>query len=347
MRRILVITVLFLLLSVSSLEARTGIDDKPTPAHRLDGIIIHSHPPIRNPEDLRKALSKTHYLVRSGGEIQLGRKEDEVIGHIRHRFDSRSLAVSVEGEFGQGRPGKNPAVQMEMPGPQKYSLMRTLFTLMDRYDIPLSQVERHTDYNRDTSCPGLNFPYFQLLYDMSKQMLRDRGNPLLEDICRDRGISVPIENARLVVEKSRRRLDLYAGKILLKSYRIGLSRNSAGDKERRGDRKTPVGTFRICEKYPMRAWMEITYPTPAHAKKGLEKGIISRKEHDEAVDAWNRGGIPRHNTALGYDIGFHAGGFAYGKMPDQFTAGCIGLEDPEAFEVFRHVPIGAVVIIRE
>jgi hypothetical protein len=140
---------------------------------------------------------------------------------------------------------------------------------------------------------------------------------------------------------------LYSGDVLLKTYKIGLSNQPKGDKLRRGDRRTPVGTFYISEKFPMRAWMEINYPSSRHAKIGLEKNIIDKTIYERIVACEKTGNIPLHDTPMGDDVGFHAGGFPYGRMRIDYTAGCIGFEDPEAFEVFFAVPVGTKVIIKE
>src|SRR5574338_321200 len=57
-----------------------------------------------------------------------------------------------------------------------------------------------------------------------------------------------IENPRLVVKKSGRKLEVFDGEKLLKTYKIVLGFTPAGDKEREGDGKTPLGEFYVFTK---------------------------------------------------------------------------------------------------
>lgn len=317
-----------------------------------DGIVLHSYDcgasgDVKTPKEYGCALKNYHYLVTRDGRIIPGKPEEEILPHIGGKFVGRSLSVLVEGKF-QPSPFidflKNSP---SMTAPQEKALKKVLTGLMAKYKIPLSQVERHIEHDTGMDCPGPSFPYFELLYSMAVEMIKAKGNPLLEDICLKKGVALPIKNAKLKIDKSKYRMDLYAGKAHLKTYHIGLSRLPKGDKVKEGDLKTPQGKFYICEKYPMRAWMEISYPNLSHAKEGLKKKIIDREKFQEIKTNLKDGGIPPHNTGLGHDVGIHAGGFPYGEMPKACTAGCIALEDPEAFEVFNAVPLGTEVEITE
>ncbi|MFP4498524.1 MAG: murein L,D-transpeptidase family protein, partial [Vulcanimicrobiota bacterium] len=230
---------------------------------------------------------------------------------------------------------------------QKHALEELLFELMKEYEIPLSQIERHKDHDLELSCPGGNFSYFELLHSMAIKILRANRQPLLEEIIAEKGLKLPLEDAQLVVYKSRYRMDLYSGKILLKSYKIGLSNKPAGDKLKEGDRRTPVGEYYICEKYPMRAWMEINYPNKQNAEKGLKNKVIDKEQYRKIVYFAGMGGIPWHDSDMGNDIGLHAGGFDYGRMRKDYTAGCVGLEDAEAYEIHRIILPGTRVLIKE
>jgi len=314
-----------------------------------DGIILHSSdctgPDGKGFGKFGHICAKNyHFIVKKNGIIQRGAPEERIIKHVGSKFNNTSLSVLVEGSFGAGQLF---CANDRMPVKQEEALKKLLFMLMDKYDIPLSQIERHRDNDNLLSCPGYGFPYFELLYSMSKSLIKEAGNPLLEDICKKKGISLPLKSAKIYVDKSDLTLSLYEGEVLLKSYRIGLSNKPQGDKLRAGDRKTPVGTFYICEKYPTRAWMEFSYPDVAHAKVGLTKKIIDQRQYDLIVNAVNSGSVPFHGSAMGNDVGMHAGGFPYGRMRTDYTAGCVGLEDPEAFEIYNAVPIGSSITIME
>lgn len=309
-----------------------------------DGIVIHT---ARHIKGKRFSCGEFHYAVLPSGRIIKGVDEEKEVHHMWNRsLNKRSLCVVVVIPFSfynsLGIKGT-----YHLPKAQKEALFHLLFTLMRRHNIPLSQIERHLDRDNFVNCPYDGFPYFQILYDMAKIMIRSRGNVPLEDICRQKGISLPLKKAKIVVVKSQYLLKLYEGNIFLKGYEIALSNKPYGDKIKEGDRKTPLGVFYIDEKYPMRGWMEISYPDIPHARMGLKKGIITKGDYKKIVSSIRSMGVAYHYSDLGNDIGLHAGGFPYGKMRKDYTAGCIGLEDPEAYELYYAVPLGSKVIIRK
>ena len=51
---------------------------------------------------------------------------------------------------------------------------------------------------------------------------------------------------KIVVHKSKRRLDVYADEVLLKSYLVNLGLSPVGTKEHEGDARTPEGELFIC-----------------------------------------------------------------------------------------------------
>src|ERR1700719_4995679 len=55
---------------------------------------------------------------------------------------------------------------------------------------------------------------------------------------------------RIFVEKSARRLSVFAGGKKLKSYRVALGRNPVGAKQEEGDNKTPEGIYKIDGRNP-------------------------------------------------------------------------------------------------
>jgi murein L,D-transpeptidase YafK len=55
----------------------------------------------------------------------------------------------------------------------------------------------------------------------------------------------PIEKPRIIVYKKARKLELYSGKSLVRTYRVGLGFNPVADKQREGDGATPEGDFYV------------------------------------------------------------------------------------------------------
>lgn len=317
-----------------------------------DGIVLHSWdcpgPLGENaPKSFGDPLKNYHYMVKKNGAIVRGFPEDKVIPHIGGKFLSRSLSVMVEGNFKESPFIDSLNKSGSLPEKQLNSLKKLLFTLIKKHNIPLSQIERHVDHDEGQFCPAEGFDYFGILYSMSKDMIKGKDRKTLEEICREKNIDIPIKNARLVVRKKTYTLDLYSGNIHLRRYSAAFSGKPKGDKVKEGDKKTPVGKFYICEKYPMRAWMEISYPTKEHASAALKKGGINKNTYEAIIGAQKAGNIPPHNTGMGHDVGLHAAGYPYGKMKKTVTAGCVAVEDPEAYELYYCIPLGAVVEIEE
>lgn len=317
---------------------------------KIDGIVLHSFD-CQGRWNAQRGIpegggrNRYHYLVKTDGTVHQGAPLDQALPHISGRFAPRSLSIMIEGSFKTGFFLDSIEDEGKISSQQREALVKLLLTLMDRYDIPLSQIERHMDHDEPVFCPGSGFPFFEILYETALKVIKSAGNKTLEEICKTHGLTLPLENAEIVVYKSQYQLELYEGDTLLKTYKIGLSRLPQGDKIKQGDLKTPEGSFFITEKYPMRAWMEISYPTEKHVKAGLEKKIITGAQYDSIMNQLKRGGIAPHHTGLGHDVGFHAGGFPYGRLRKDSTAGCIVLEDPEAFEFFKAVPLGSSVKI--
>ena len=75
----------------------------------------------------------------------------------------------------------------------------------------------------------------------------------------DRSLTVD----KIVVEKSKRRLSLYSGETLLKTYPISLGQQPVGHKAFEGDRRTPEGKYVIHDKNPHSGYYKnlgISYP---------------------------------------------------------------------------------------
>src|SRR5690349_14485863 len=69
---------------------------------------------------------------------------------------------------------------------------------------------------------------------------------------------------RIVVEKSARKLSVFANGKELKTYRVALGRNPVGAKEQEGDNKTPEGIYNIDSRNPQSDFhlgLHISYPS--------------------------------------------------------------------------------------
>ncbi len=74
----------------------------------------------------------------------------------------------------------------------------------------------------------------------------------MKRLCQREGLPFPPLNRKVIVIKSQRQLLLLSGKRILKRYKVALSYNPIGDKERESDGKVPEGEFFVREKPPSR-----------------------------------------------------------------------------------------------
>lgn len=152
-----------------------------------------------------------------------------------------------------------------------------------------------------------------------------------------------LQNPRITIKKKERKLEVFDGEKLIKTYRIGLGFAPVGDKEKEGDGKTPEGDFYIFTKNANSKFylsLGISYPSIDDAKRGLEKNLISKTEHDAIVGAINNKQTPPQNTKLGGEIYIHG----YGSATD-WTLGCVALSNSDVKELFDSIPLGTIVKI--
>lgn len=134
---------------------------------------------------------------------------------------------------------------------------------------------------------------------------------------------------RIVVEKAARRMQLWQGDRVVRTYRIALGFAPQGDKDRQGDGKTPEGEFTIDRRNAQSAFhlsLGLDYPRPedvAHAAAG----------------GYSPGGdIFIHGQPNALPEGF--------KLRGDWTAGCMAVTNSEMREIWVVTPIGTVVEVR-
>jgi murein L,D-transpeptidase YafK len=135
---------------------------------------------------------------------------------------------------------------------------------------------------------------------------------------------------RILVEKSKRRLSVFANGKELKNYRVALGRNPIGAKQEEGDMKTPEGVYTIDSRNPRSDYhlaLHVSYPSNEDIARATEHGVNAGAD------------IMIHGIANGAGwIG------AFHRIHD-WTAGCIALTDEEIEELWRVTPNGASVEI--
>ena len=136
---------------------------------------------------------------------------------------------------------------------------------------------------------------------------------------------------RILIEKSSRRLTLISQGEVLKSYKIALGGNPIGAKERKGDNKTPEGTYVIDGRNRDSRFhlsLRISYPNERDKKRAKELGVSPG------------GDIMIH----GIKNGFSSVGDAHAEV--DWTKGCIAVTDQEIEEIDKLAPNGTIVEIR-
>lgn len=158
-------------------------------------------------------------------------------------------------------------------------------------------------------------------------------------------LAMPVAaDLKIVVSKQERVLDVFCGGERIHRFPVGLGPNPEGQKNREGDGRTPEGLFRVVVRNPNSKYhlsLGIDYPDPAAARRGLEAGRISRREHDEILAARREGRRPPWNTALGGEIFIHG----HGAHRD-WTLGCVALENKDMEILFELVKPGTSVEIK-
>jgi murein L,D-transpeptidase YafK len=136
---------------------------------------------------------------------------------------------------------------------------------------------------------------------------------------------------RIVVEKSERKLSVFANGKKLKTYYVALGQNPIGAKQEEGDMKTPEGIYKIDSRNPQSYFhlaLHVSYPSDEDKARAAARGVPAG--FDIMIHGIQNG--------LGWIGAFH-------RMHD-WTAGCIALTDEEIEELWRVTPDGTTVEIR-
>jgi len=157
-------------------------------------------------------------------------------------------------------------------------------------------------------------------------------------------LTQPVQNPRIIVYKHERKLEFYSDQTLLRTYRVGLGFNPVSDKKQEGDGATPEGDFYVFVKNNKSAYylsLGVSYPNAEDAERGLGEGLIGKSEHDIIVEAIREKAAPPQYTKLGGLIYIHGHG-----ATNDWTRGCVALENPDIKEVYDAVVVGTPVTIK-
>lgn len=152
-----------------------------------------------------------------------------------------------------------------------------------------------------------------------------------------------LNDPRIVIRKVERKLEVFDGEKLVRTYKMVLGFRPNSDKQIESDGRTPEGEFYVFAKNPESKFhlsLGISYPGLEDAERGLNENLITREEYDEISAAIAEKRMPLQKTKLGGEIYIHGGGTA-----NDWTDGCVALDDAEMTELFEAIPVGAKVTI--
>jgi murein L,D-transpeptidase YafK len=132
----------------------------------------------------------------------------------------------------------------------------------------------------------------------------------------------------IVLDKSDRQLTMYYRGQPVQRYAVALGRNPDGPKARRGDGKTPEGTYFIEGRNPQSKYhlsLRVSYPTAEQRARASKRGISAGG--DIMIH-----GLPREFASVG----------ALHRQQD-WTEGCVAVTNDE---IWRAVPNGARILIK-
>jgi murein L,D-transpeptidase YafK len=137
---------------------------------------------------------------------------------------------------------------------------------------------------------------------------------------------------KIIVDKSDRKLLVYADGSVIKTFTISLGDQPIGPKERDGDEKTPEGEYIILAKAGKGSSryyknLGVSYPSSKDEKNANRKGFKPGN------------GIKIHGlqNGLGFIGRFH-------RWKD-WTDGCMAVTNEEMDDLYRHVKIGTPIVI--
>lgn len=137
---------------------------------------------------------------------------------------------------------------------------------------------------------------------------------------------------KLIIDKSDRKLSIYYGDQLQKTYKARLGFTPKGRKEKRDDGKTPEGTYTVAYKNGKSQYYKafaVSYPNSEDSERARNKGFNTGGDIMIHGLPNNANVSQRWNHWLGKD----------------WTAGCIALDNEDIDELWRVVDQGALIII--
>jgi len=131
---------------------------------------------------------------------------------------------------------------------------------------------------------------------------------------------------------------------------ISIGRAGVSRERHQGDRRTPLGEFRIAkikERSQFHRFFIIDYPNRERADIALERGEIDAATHRAIRRALRAGELPPQHTPLGGNLGIHGIGGGDPQLHEAFnwTQGCIALTNGQIDSLSQWIRVGTRVVI--
>ena len=155
--------------------------------------------------------------------------------------------------------------------------------------------------------------------------------------------SVP--SFKILIYKEARKLELWADGEKTHEFKVVLGPEPKGTKLRKGDGKTPEGVYFVRVKNARSRFylsLGLSYPERRDAQRAFAEKQISKAQHDSIMQAHKKQRQPPSNTPLGGEIFIHGGGAPEGE---DWTLGCVALDNPDMKLLFEKIPHGTEVEI--
>lgn len=132
---------------------------------------------------------------------------------------------------------------------------------------------------------------------------------------------------------------------------IAIGRRGVGYDKRRGDDKTPLGSYRIGwvnEKSRFGSFFGFNFPNHDNAKRAHSSGLIDDHTYHRLLSSQPDEEIPPQDTPLGGQIGIHGIGQGSLRVHQAFdwTHGCIALTNQQIDRLKQWVRKGTLVVIK-
>lgn len=198
------------------------------------------------------------------------------------------------------------------------------------------------------SCSVIIFFAGVVLYGVILNLREDT----LKEAMAEKGLT-QLNNVHLTVDRKNFIVELYSDKLLIKTYKATVGKNSSTVKTSGTDNVTPIGDYKICSIDTLTRYhkfLHLNYPNDLDAGEALKRGYINKDEFESIMLAINKNECPPKETRLSEEIGIHGIGtynIIFKNLPFTFnwTNGSIAVSNENIDELYSVVKIGTPVKI--